>query len=523
MSRPLVLLALVALFVLGLAPVLALTTGLGPEDLMRLFEQRTLSLLGRTIRLGLGTAAIALFFGIPFGFLVARTDTPGAGWLRPLGAVPLFLPTLFVAIAWSPLVELRGGPAATITLGLSTFPLVGLFTARAFERIDARREEAALLAGGLGAVLRMELPLVLPAALTGAGLAFAFAINDFATPDYVSSVGPKFNVYADEVFATWNQLHEPGTAVATALPLILLTLLALLPALSLRRRGSFATLDSGFRTPSPLRLGLWRWPALAFCLVPVSLGALIPLGRLTWEAAGMPAQAMAAEGYSLALASETFGASVREAIERCSPDLLNSIVYSGAAALIAVVIGLVLGHAIERGPQRLRRPLEVLGILPLAFPAVLFGIGAIHLWSRPATMDLYDSPTMAVMLFVGRYLAFPILLLAGAVAAMDRRQEESAALAGVGPTKRLGRIVAPQLGGSLIGSFVLVFVFCMRELDSAILVPAANHTAILRVFNGVHFGRSEYVAALALLLVFTILLPGLLWTLFSKRRLAILP
>ena len=33
----------------------------------------------------------------------------------------------------------------------------------------------------------------------------------------------------------------------------------------------------------------------------------------------------------------------------------------------------------------------------------------------------------------------------------------------------------------------------------------------------------EYVAALALLLVFTILLPGLLWTLFSKRRLAILP
>ena len=520
MSRPLVLLALAALVVLGLLPVLAMSTGITAGDLAGVLEARTLSLLGRTIRLGLGAAAIAVLFGLPFGFLVARTDTPGASLLRPLGAVPLFLPSLFLAIAWSPLTELRGALAATLVLGLSTFPLVGIFTARAFERIDAGREEAALLAGGLKSVLRMELPLVLPATLTGAALAFAFAVNDFATPDYVSAVGPKFNVYADEVFATWNQLQEPGRAVATALPLIVLTLLALLPALSLRRRGALATLDGRFRRPNTLGLGAWRWPALLFCLVPVSLGALIPIGRLAWEAAGLPGQEGAIDW---GLARETFAAAFAEAIERCDEDLVNSIVYSGSAALVAVVIGLVLGHAIERGPRRLAKPLEILGLLPLALPAVLFGIGSIVLWSRPATMDLYDSPTMAVMLFVGRYLSFPILLLAGAVAAMDRRLEESAALAGAGPTTRLARIVAPQLRGSKAGSFVLVFVFCMRELDSAILVPAANHTAILRIFNGVHFGRSEYVAALALLLIFTILLPGLLWTLFGKKRLEILP
>ena len=520
MSRPLTLLALAALVVLGLLPVVLMATGLGAADLAGIFEQRTLSLLGRTIRLGLGAAAVALALGLPFGWFVARTDVPGAGLLRPLGAVPLFLPSLFLAIAWSPLVELRGAPAATLVLGLSTFPLVGMFSARAFERIDAGREEAALLAGGLGAVLRMELPLVLPAALTGAALAFAFAVNDFATPDYVSAVGPKFNVYADEVFATWNQLQEPGRAVAAALPLIAITLLALLPALSLRRRGAFATLDGGFREPARLRLGAWRWPALAFCLVPVTLGALVPIGRLAWEAAGLPGQEGAIDW---GLAGRTFAAAFAEALDRCDEDLRNSILFSGSAALLAVAIGLALGHAIERGPRRLARPLELLGMLPLAFPAVLFGIGAIVLWSRPATMDLYDSPAMAVMLFAGRYVSFPILLLAGAVASMDRRLEEAAALAGARPTTRLARIVAPELRGSLAGSFVLVFVFCMRELDSAILVPAANHTAILRVFNGVHFGRSEYVAALALLLIFTILLPGLLWHLFAKKRLEVLP
>jgi len=522
LSKPLVFIAFAALFVLGLLPLVMMTSGLSLGDLTALVEPRRISLLERTFALGLGAAAIALVLGLPFGFLVARTDVPGAALLRPLGAVPLFLPTLLLAVAWAPLTELRGGLAATLILGLSTFPLVALFSARAFERIDAAREEAALLAGGFMAALRMELPLVLPAALAGTSVAFAFAVNDYATPDYVSSVGPKFNVYADEVFATWGQLQEPGRALASALPLILMTLLTLIPALAMRRRGSLATLDSTFRSPAPLALGPWRLPALLFCLLPLTLGVFIPLGRMFFEAATGPA--LVADGSftipnALAALQRSFGL----AIERARGDLLNSILFAVGAGLVAVPLGLIIGHAIERGSRRLGRAIEVVALIPLAMPAVLFGIGAIVLWSRPLTADLYDSPTMAVLLFAGRFLPFAVLLLAGAVAAMDRRLEEAAALVGERPARRLVTIVAPGIFGSLAGAFVLIFVFAMRELDAAILVPAANHTAMLRLFNGVHFDRDEYVAALSLLIVFTILLPGLLWTLFSRRRLAILP
>lgn len=522
MSKPLVIVAVAALFVLGLLPLVVMAAGLGLGDLVALVEPRNMSLLGRTFALGLGSSAIAFVFGLPFGFLVARTDLPGASLLRPLGAVPLFLPTLLLAVAWAPLTELRGGLAAAIILGISTFPLVALFSARAFERIDAAREEAALLAGGLGAALRMELPLVLPAALAGTSVAFAFAVNDYATPDYVSSVGPKFNVYADEVFASWGQLQEPGRALASALPLILMTLATLIPALAMRRRGSLATLDSGFRSPPRLRLGPWRLPALLFCLVPLFLGVFVPLGRMLFEAATGPA--LVAEGaFSVQSAFSAVQRSFGLAIERARGDLLNSILFAVGAGALAVPLGLILGHAIERGPRRLGRALELLALVPLAMPAVLFGIGAIVLWSRPLTADFYDSPAMAVLLFAGRFLPFAVLLSAGAVAAMDRRLEEAAALVGEPPARRLATIVAPNLVGTLAGSFVLVFVFAMRELDAAILVPAANHTAMLRLFNGVHFDRDEYVAALALLIVFAILLPGLLWSLFSRRRLAILP
>jgi ABC-type spermidine/putrescine transport system permease subunit II len=83
--------------------------------------------------------------------------------------------------------------------------------------------------------------------------------------------------------------------------------------------------------------------------------------------------------------------------------------------------------------------------------------------------------------------------------------------------------VAPPLLPALLGGATLVFVLAMREIDAAILVPAANGTVLFRLYNAVHFGRDDFVAALALLVVFFVLLPGLLWSLFARRRLEFLP
>lgn len=528
MSRPLVALALLVFAAAGLAPLAAMLADLDGEALAALGSPRVASLLQRTLLLGASSAGLALLVGLPFGWLVARTDVPGASWLRPLGVVPLLMPSLVLAMSWAPLTELRGAPAAILFLAGSTFPLVALFSARAFERIDARREEAALLAGGLRAALCMELPLVLPAALAGTCLAFAFTVNDFAVPDYVSSVGPKFNVYADEIFFNWRDFANPGAAVASALPLIGLSLLALVPVLALRRRGALATIDGRFAQPARLRLGAWRWPAFLFCAGIVVLAALVPLGRMAWEAGSGPrlwkdrtladlAEVLPAQWES---ARTAFGL----ALERSRSDLANSLVWSAEAALASTALGLVLGHAIERARRRAAgRALELAALLPLATPAILLGIGTIVVWNHAATAGFYESGAMSVTLFTGRFATFSVLVLAGAAASLAPALEEAAALAGAGPAARLARIVAPSLRGSLAASFVLVFVFSMRELDAAILVPAANKTAILRVYNGVHFGRDEYVAALTLLLVFAILLPGLLWSLLARKRLELLP
>lgn len=511
MSRALRITAGLAFALLCLAPILVMLTRVGAADFENLGSERTLALLGRTLRLGLHSTLIAVLIGAPFGFLLARTDVPGASWMRPLGIVPLVLPPLFLAITWTAMFELRGPYATALVLGVNTFPLVALFTAKAAARVDARREEAALLVGGLGSVLRMELPLLLPGVLTGAALAFAFAVNDWSVPDYISSVGPKFNVYADEIFANWQLEADTGKAVVTAIPLVLVTLAALLPALSLRRRGALATLDGDFRRPAPLRLGKWRWPAFAFCLAVVLFTVGGPIARLAFEAGG------GARGFTVA----AFRESMSTTLEFEREFLANSLIWSAAAATLAVPLALVIAHAIER--LRGGRWLEPIVLLPIAVPAILFGIGTINLWNHDVTAEIYDGNAMILLLYLGRFLAFPVLVLSGAVAALDPRLEEAAELAGAGPLRRLRSIVAPPLRPSMVGGWVLVFVFAMRELDAAVLVPAANHTVIFKAYNRIHFARDDSVAALCLLILFFLVLPGLLWSLFAREKLEVLP
>ena len=511
MSRPLVALALVLFAIAGLAPVAVMALRVDSGDLTNLFEPRTLSLLGRTLKLGLSVAGLALVGGGVFGWVTARTDLPLARLLRPLGVVPLLLPPLIVAMVFSALSELRGATATGLVLASSTFPIVSLFVAKAAERIDGRSVDAALLAGGLRAVVRMELPLLLPPAACGACLAFVFAVNDFAVPDYMSAVGPKFNVYADEVFARWQTDQRAGAAVAAAVPLVALTLVALIPALFLRRRGALAVVHADFVPPRRLALGAWRWPLFALCAGLVMLTAVVPIGRLVWEAAGG----------SSGLGVDVLRASFARALELARENLGASLIYATLAATLAVPLGLVLGHAIERSRRGVG--LELLSALPFAVPAILFGIGMITLWNRPSTAAFYDGGAIVVMLLVGRFALFPILASSGAVAATDQRMEEAAELAGARPATRLVRIVAPQIRPALIGGWTAVFVLAMRELDAAILLPAANRTVMFRVYNAVHFGRDDFVAALCLLVIFFILLPALLWSLFARQRLEVLP
>ncbi|MEC7233104.1 MAG: hypothetical protein VXW31_09200, partial [Planctomycetota bacterium] len=214
-------------------------------------------------------------------------------------------------------------------------------------------------------------------------------------------------------------------------------------------------------------------------------------------------------------------AAFARAFELSRESLASSLLIALLTASICLPLALVLGHAVRR--SRRGALLQVASLLPLVVPATLFGIGTIVLWNREFSARFYDSQGLVVLLFVGRFLGIGVLIVSGAIASYSVRLEESARLAGAGPIGRLFMVVAPGIWPTLVGTWIAIFALSIRELDAAVLVPAANDTAMFRVFNAVHFGRDDFVSALALLVIFSILLPGALWSLFSRARLRFLP
>jgi ABC-type spermidine/putrescine transport system permease subunit II len=83
-----------------------------------------------------------------------------------------------------------------------------------------------------------------------------------------------------------------------------------------------------------------------------------------------------------------------------------------------------------------------------------------------------------------------------------QREEEAAATVGAGYVRRLVAIVVPRHAAALAAAWLLVFVFCLRDLDGGIVVhPPGGETLLVRIFTLEANGPEPVVAALAMIQV----------------------
>lgn len=524
-AAPLLLAAACVTFAASWLPLLPVLPPLFDGSAFReLAEPRLAGLFLRTLRLAGGAALLAIATGLPFALLATRIAAPGRALWHLLAPFPLLLPPLLIAQAWHGLTGMDGPLAALFTLGLANAPFPALLAARALERQSASAHESALLAGGRRLALREMLRAAAPAAVLGGALAFLFAATDFAVPDYFASVGEKFSVYPAEVFNAWRRAtQDPASArasyaagMAVAAPLVALAATVLLAALAFGDHGLATDAGSG-RRPYPLPVGAGRWPLALAGLALAALLLLLPLGRIAYET-GM-AGPRATDTWSARAA-----AAFAQAFERGSADLARSIGSGALAGLLAMLIAPIWAHRLLHLGGGLRaRMLQAALALPLLAPAVGLGLGAIVVFNRDLFWDFYDGPWLPPLILAGRFLPIAVFLLLERMRRMPREQEEAAELAGVSAFRRIFRYrLGPQLGSWWLAGG-LVAVFSIRELDLAILIPAANDSAAVRYFNALHFGRDNFVAAFGLLIALVLFLPVALAALARGRAGAEVP
>jgi iron(III) transport system permease protein len=468
--------------------------------------------------LGLASTALALLLGGGHAWLCFATDLPAGKWLLPLGVAPLVVPPIFVAMGLADVVDAAGFWPCALLLGVAHAPFVAVFAGRGLRAVDGRAYEAALLARGRGAAERLLLRLSAPELVAGSLLAFLFTLADHGVPEFLTVKGKSWHTYAEGLFSRWTRravgtdFVDTAAPVAAAVPFVALLAVVLYAALRLKSRHDLP----GVRRPLPLRrLAAWRWPALLVPAGLLGLGIVLPVVVLARWAFGSAQQA---EPMSFAFARQ----SLRKAIDQGGIEFLNSIGVAVAAAAVVVVLALPLARAAAR-----RRPwLELACALPLAVPAILFGIGLVRVFGSAAagslyawTGDFYASWGFALCGYAARFLPFAVLLLAAQVRRAAAEPEAAALLSGRSRWQRALRIHLPPLLPACWSAAIVVFVLALRELDLAVVLPAANATAVRRLANAVHFQHEDWSGVLALALLATAVLLPFVPTFLAGRRL----
>jgi iron(III) transport system permease protein len=481
-------------------------------------EARVWTLLGRTVWLGTVTAAIAGLIGVPYAWLLARTDLPLRELWRALGLAPVVIPPLLLSIAWSGWMPwLEGIWANAFVFSLAYAPIVILLASRAFEQIDGERLDAARLLGGERAALRIALGLAWPQIAIALLLVFVFTTSDFAVPDYIAAMQSverqqlSFNVYAGEIFA-WIKLGTRyAEGAAASLPLAAIIFGALALVVRQLRRIEVATVGSGFRGGPPVRLGRWMPLALLGILTYLALAFFLPIVRFVSEMQHVN-PLLRAMGLSPDGSPD----------QNLSPAFLQSLKLSASGATVAVLASLAFAHFAARRRKTLW--LDLLWITPLAFPGIAYGIGMVGFYSTHVELfrPIRNGSAALIINLAGHFLPFAYFAIQGAVRRTEREQEDAALLCGARPGVVFTRISLPLLARGLVAGWLLCFLFAMREIDSFALLSYGESTIMRRIYEFIHRGRSPEIAAGCLVLIFFIAVPLALHALLGKKKVEVL-
>jgi molybdate transport system permease protein len=246
------LLALVAVafFTLPLIGLLRRVPWSGLWDTLR--EPAARDAIRLSIECSLWSTFFSLLFGVPLAYVLARQRFPGRALVRALVVLPMVLPPVVGGFALLLAFQRNDGLVGSLIydwFGFQfTFSKWGVILAETFvampflvitveaglRSMDRRYEDAAssLGAGRWTVFRRITLPMIAPALIAGAALAWARALGEFgATITFAGNIQGRTQTTPLAVYL----LLESNQPVAIALSLVLLTV-SIVVLVSLRDR-----------------------------------------------------------------------------------------------------------------------------------------------------------------------------------------------------------------------------------------------------------------------------------------------
>jgi len=359
------------------------------------------------------TCVLALLFGLPVAWVLARFEFRGRVLISRLLLLPFVMPTLVAALGVLALfgphgvtgIDLQGSPWLLLYGNLFyNLPLLILAAQEGFARVPASRLAAArtLGAGPWRLFWRIELPGALPRLCSALCLIFLYCFSGFGLALLLG--GQRYATVEVEIYTL--VAYELNLADAGSLALLVLALTSSCALLYAWLELRWARPVSGVARISPRPRG-WRARALlCAALLIVLVFAFAPLLAIlirSWTAG--------ASAWATLLDDETLAA------------LANTARFSAVALCAATLFGLAHAFALRRSLW-----LRALSFLPYAVSPVCVAFGLLL---------LYPELSASLVMLLGAYtvLAYPFVArgVASSLDALDPNVLNAARTLGASP------------------------------------------------------------------------------------------
>ncbi len=474
-----------------------------------------------TLILSVSASIFCCLAAAPMGWLVARTDLPFSKAVRALVTASFVTPPFLGAIAWELLAAPNSGllnklyryvtgaemgehifniytlTGLIFVVSCYTFPYIFVLVANALDRIPGDLEDASSMLGGRTwtTARRITIPLALPALLAGMLIAFLQAMTLFGSPA-ILALPAGFHTMTTKIWSLFQFPPKPELAAAASLPLLVLTVLLLRGQHIILGRKGYSVVGGKTGDPRLIRLGIWKWPAVAFVFGVLMLPVFLPYFAL-FNAAFSPVATtlVTPENATMRNVFFTFNlSSTRIALQ-------NTFILGALTATLGTVMALVIGYIVVRravvGPQAL----GFLATAPIAIPGIVLGVGLFLAYTQPPFV-LYGTLWILLLAYLTIELPAAFQQLSSAYRAVGNDLEDASRILGATRLQTLRVITAPLLRTSVIATWCFIFVATIRELSAAIILFTSDTKVVsVLIFDLKESGDLGAIAVLGIMML----------------------
>jgi iron(III) transport system permease protein len=488
-----------------------------------------LALANSMIACGGGTA-LAVVIGLMFSWVVVRTDTPCKRFIAAASMIPLFVPPLVAAVAWSILASPKTGLLNTlmawagitwrldvytmtgliVIFGIYYAPYVYMFTASALRNMDPALEEAAEVAGAgaLRILLTVTFPLIAPAIISGMLLSFVVMLGIYGIPAVLGAPGdiPVLTTYIFKLTNWSPPLYSTAASVAIIL-MVVTGFLVWLQQKVVSGRSYITVAGKAFR-PGVMKLGAWRYFTLGLAVVYLVVVVVLPTLALIVAAFRKFLFIRNMESlfdtrqYSLIHFERLFDNPL------AMRSIVNTMEVGFITALIGGVFAFAIGYTVNRTTVRGRGAINVISTIPVAIPGLVIGVAYLWAWiGLPG--GLYGTIWILALAFIARFMPDTIKALSTSLLQIHRELEEASWICGKGLLGTIRTIVLPLARPGVIAAMTLLFILAIRELGSSLFLYTSN-TMVMAVLLLDYYEGGNVGITSAFSLVQTVLLAVLI-------------